>query len=539
MRFGLSAMWKRNSLMKSKRALLGLMLICILISANQPALAENAGASPERGEILVVYPEEAVRRGKEDNLSAIAQVMFSLRYQVDWVEAGKAGDEIRNYNKVIWTATVQSDRLDPSILDGYEGYLMVLGRAEGMERFGLAPVPELRGSKIGAAEYNFPDNKTFYASVNVVDVGTAENAVYTNGRVDVLGQSVPFISGSERFRYIPLIDYNTDFAKAVLMQEFEQWFWTWDTGMHTWAEHLVLDEVYPFTDPERLQKIVEYMVDLKMNFVISVMPIYEHDDYPAMQRFCEILRFAQANGGGIILHAPIIQTSLEMDELAEQINEAAENYIKNGVWLLGMELPSEWLFKPEILDVMRITRTIFFDELDAFGNHPVSDYDFRSYLALGSRQIVPAYKLDETGTSHIARCSTAVYVHPDVTENEELFAIIDAVKDAPIPMQSLWDMDQAIYYAESKYLLWDRNTLTVNGEQKFNSFIPAEFEKDFDYKRNIYYRFVTNLTQQNHFLMGMSGAVLVLFIFLVFQSRKQMRNRFLKNIPKEQEGKES
>ena len=525
--------------MMFKRALLGLLLIGILISANQPALAENGDASPERGDILVVYPEEAVRRGKADNLSAIAQVMFSLRYQVDWAEAEKAGDVIGYYDTVIWTATAASDRLDPSILDGYKGHLLVLGRADGMERFGLIPVPELSGSLIGAAGYTFSDNQAFSASVNVVDTGTVVNADYSNGNVDVLGRSVPLVSGSERFRYIPLTDYNTDFAKAVLMQEFEQWFWTWDVGMHTWAEHLVLDAVYPFTDPDRLQKIVEYMVDLKMTFVISVMPIYEHEDYPAMQRFCEILRFAQANGGGVILHAPILQTSLKTDELAEKIAEAAENYIKNGVWLLGLEIPSEWLFEPEITDILRLTKTIYFEELNSFGNHPVSDYDFRPYLSLGSRQIVPALKLDETGISHIARCSTAVYVHADITEDEELFSIIDAVKDAPIPMQSLWDMDQALYYAEAKYLLWDRSTLTVNGTQKFNSFTPAEIDEDFDYKRNIYYRFVTNLTNQNHFLMGMSGVVLVLFLFLVFQSRKQMHSRFLKKIPKEPEGKGS
>ena len=121
--------------------------------------------------------------------------------------------------------------------------------------------------------------------------------------------------------------------------------------------------------------------------------------------------------------------------------------------------------------------------------------------------------------------------------NEEIFSVFNAVKDAPIPMQSMWDMEQALYFDEFKYLTWDKNTLIVNGTQQFNVYEPAEIDEKFDYKRNIYYRFVTNLTQQNHFLIGMSGVVLVLFIFLVFQSRQQMRKRFLKKIQREAEGK--
>ena len=517
--------------MRFSRALSFLLFFGFFCTAALCCLADDAHLVGKRGDILVVYPDEAVKRGQADNLSAIAQVMFSLRYRVDWVEAGNAGKEIAHYDKVIWCATVPTERMDTDILRDYEGYLLVLGQSAGMERFGLQTIPGLEGDLIGAAEYLFPDNLPFRSSVEVLNVGMIPDADYKNGSVDILGNTVPLVSGTERVRYIPLTDFTTAFGKALLMQEFEQWFWLWDVGMHTWAEHLVLDAVYPFSDPYRLRDMVETMVKLKMNFVISVMPIYDHAEYPAMQRFCEVLRFAQANGGAVILHSPVIQGGVDAEALSRNLTIAAKNYLDNGIYIMGLEIPSEWVFNEDVIGLLGRSRTLFFSELNAFENHSVSEYNKDAYLELGNRQIVPALKLDETGVSHIARCSTAVYLDMGMTTDDVIYSVIDAVKDAPIPMQSLWDMEQAVYFDESRYLTWNHNTLIVNGEQKFNVYEPKEIDEKFDYKRNIYYRFVANLANQNRFLIGVSSVVLMLFIFLVFQSRKQMHKRFLKKAP--------
>jgi hypothetical protein len=88
-------------------------------------------------------------------------------------------------------------------------------------------------------------------------------------------------------------------------------------------------------------------------------------------------------------------------------------------------------------------------------------------------------------------------------------------------------MGEAVYGNDEQYLLWEGDTLTVNGEQRFNVYSPREFEENFDYRRNVYYRFVANLAQQNYFLIGISSAVLTVFILLGFRSRRQMHKRFL------------
>ena len=507
--------------------LLALLLAVPFSRAAAEETADGEEQPPRPGDVLVIYPEEADRRVGEDSLSAIAQALFSLRYTVDFVEAEDAADVIGQYERVIWCDTAISDRMNPEILTGYEGMLLVMGQARGLEAFGLTSLEACSGSSMGVAEYAFEDEEVFRHSVAVLNAGELTDASYRGGMLTAQNVRLPLASGRGNVHYLAQQDYTDAFSKELLIQEIAQWLWPYDTRMHTYTQHLVVDAVYPFYDPYRLRTLVDYMVERKMHFVISVMPIYEHSDYPAMSQFCEVLRYAQANGGAVIMHAPIVQNSLNADDLAKQLTEATVSYFDQDVYPLALEIPSEWLFHEELLPLLGRYRTLFLSELDAFSTHSVKEYGLKNYLSAGIQQIVPALKLDETGVSHLARCATAVYLDMSMTEDDDLFQVIDVVKDAPLPMRSLWGMDQAVYINDSYFLTWDQNTLLVNGKQRFNVYSPTPYDENFDYKRNEYYRFVANLRNQNQFLIGISVVVLMLFIILGIQSRGQMHKRFL------------
>lgn len=515
-------------------------LLLALVLTAAPALGRTEETMPEEeapARILVVYPEEMDRRTGPDNLSSLAQVLLSLRYTADYVEAAKAAEAIGRYENVIWFAASDSKRMDPAVLKGYTGRLLALGQGTGLEAFGIYPRTDMPQDAGAVAEYTFIDDYAFRSSVLLMNPSVVPDAVYSAGWLNASGQTAPLTSGRDGVYYIPLMDYTENFAKAVLMQEIAQWLWPYESRMHTYTEHLVLSELYPFSDLYRLRDLVQYMVDQKMNFVLSVMPIYDHADYPAMQQFCEVLRFAQANGGAVVLHAPIVQNGIDAETLSAKLTEAIKNYLNHDVYLLGMEIPSEWLFREDLRSIVGRNKTIFLSEMDAFASHAVSEYRLEQYINLGSQQIAPAIRLDELGVSHLARCSSAVYLNMGDTEDKDLYAAIDAVKNAPIPMQSLWDMEETVYADEGQYLIWDKNTLTVNGEQRFNVYTPRETDENFNYRRDVYYRFVANLTQQNYYLIGLSTVVLIVFLALGRRSRKQMHKRFLKKIVPE-EGKE-
>ena len=491
--------------------------------------AEDAAAEPP-GEVLVIYPEEADRRGEEDSLSALAGVLFSLGVRADYSEAAEAKSRLGAYDRVLWCATAPSERLDPAMLRGYEGSLMVLGEARGMEPFGLEADGGFAGEAMAVAEYAFDDGLPFSHSVQTRSAGRVRDAAYETGSLTGPGGCLPLACGGEKIRYIALTDYTDAFARAVLTQEAAQWLWPYESRMHIYTGHVVLDAVYPFCSPGRLKALTEYMTERKMNFCISVMPLYEHGDYPAMGQLCEVLRYAQANGGAVILHAPLIQGPVEADALQEKVTEAMRIYTDQGVYPLALEIPSEWLFREDLMPLLRCWRTLFLSDMDAFASHAVRDYGLTEYRKLGARQVLPSLRLDETGISRLARFSVAVYLDMTGTDDRPLQETIEAFRNSPVPMQSLWGMEQAVYGTGSFVLLWDKSTLTVNGEQRFNTYVPAESGEPFDYRRNEYYRFVTNLSNENHFLIGVSAVVLVVFLFLAYRSRRQMHKRFLDRI---------
>lgn len=495
--------------------------------------AREAAQTSARGEILVVYPDEADHRTGEDNLSALARTLLSLRHTADFVEAGVAAKVIGDYDYVVWCATEVSDRMDTSMLKNYSGSLLALGSAKGLERFSIHTARGQSGEQIGVARYAFVGEAEYSASQPLMNPGSARGS-YAQGSLTVRGVELPLASGRSGVRYLPLVDYTTPFAQAVLTQELAQWLWPYKSQPHIYTEYVVLDAVYPFADPYRLRDIVDYVVDKKMPFVISVMPIYDHAEYPAMKRFCEVLRYAQANGGAVILHAPVVQNGLDATELAAHLSTATRNYLDNGVWPLALEAPSAWLFEPTLRSLLGRYRTLFLSDLDAFASHSPGEYNLDGYINLGSQQVVPALKLDETGISRLSCCATAVYLNFSALPNETMIATIDAAKDAPIPMQGLWDIEQIAYF-DSGVVTWDGSTLKVDGVQRFNVYAPEEDAEEeteaFDYKRNVYYRFVADLANQNRFLIAVSAVVLALFLILGLRSRRQMHKRFLKKKP--------
>ena len=87
-------------------------------------------------------------------------------------------------------------------------------------------------------------------------------------------------------------------------------------------------------------------------------------------------------------------------------------------------------------------------------------------------------------------------------------------------------------------LYWNRSSLLINGEQKFLDYEPKEYDSQHDYQRNVYYRFVANIRNQNYFLIGISLVIVILFLVMGYYSRRQMHRRFLVPVKKSGKGKE-
>lgn len=522
----LSAMWKKSSPMRFDRHLLCLLLAAALLLPGRYAFAEGTAPSAD---VLVIYPAEAEGRG--ESLAGIAQVVFSLGLSADYRRSDRVGS-LSGWENVIWCGIIP-DRMPPRALSAYSGRLLLLGAADGLEDFGVKS-SATEQAVIGVASYTFEDGKRFQSSVPINAPGFSDRAGSTAGSLEFQGGQVPLATSLGSVRYVALTDYSTEFAKAVLAEEMSRWLWPYESAMHTYAQYLVLDEVYPFTDPERLWGVVKRLTELRMDYIISVMPIYEHADYPAMRQFCEILRYAQANGGTVILHAPITQNTLLPDQLAQRLTDATRSYLDNDVYPIALEIPSEWLFRPELIDLLGRYRTLFFSDMDAFSHYSPARFGSTEYFRKGFRQIVPTLRLEDSDSPHQARFSSSSILRLDELTDEELYAAIDTIKNAPFPVQSLWEMDQAVYLNGGGTILWDGHTLRVDGKESSRSFEPGEPVENYNYKRDIYYRFVADLSNQNYLLIGLSAETVLIFMLLVLRARRQMHRRFLHPKPAEE-----
>ena len=86
-------------------------------------------------------------------------------------------------------------------------------------------------------------------------------------------------------------------------------------------EFLVVEKVYAFTSPVETKAQIDALLEKDYQVVLGIMPVYEHTDYPAMQEFAEVIRYAQAKGCRILLHFPIVQKSSATTEEIESLLE--------------------------------------------------------------------------------------------------------------------------------------------------------------------------------------------------------------------------
>ena len=74
----------------------------------------------------------------------------------------------------------------------------------------------------------------------------------------------------------------------------------------------------------------EYLPFIRL-YVEQMETLQFLDDAATGRAVKDILRYAQANGGSVILHAPVTQNTLRAEELEDRLTVAICNYFRHGV----------------------------------------------------------------------------------------------------------------------------------------------------------------------------------------------------------------
>ncbi len=513
--------------MMSKK-FVGICLVIILVISGMPfsALASEEGSSD--AEILIVYNNNPTKEEIAD-IQTIIKTLTYLQHSVMFFTVEESTPILQNYKNIICYGLRGELESFLDALIKADKNVFWLG-SEGVEDY----VKEMNypftshknPSTVATVEYIFSEGNKFNSLLDLQDIVVFDGYfTYQNGTITVEGEQAGMYSRYQDFIYLPFSDMSNPLIQESFTKEIAQWLWPYNGEPHPYAQYIVLDEVYPFTSPTKLLEVVDYMISYKLPFVISVMPIYENGEYPSMQRFCEVLRYAQANDGAIIMHTPIMQQDREnIEQIHDYVTTATEAYTNLGVYPIGIEVPENYMFDKIGREILQRYSTVFFYD---DGEQPKIDLDehFNEIFRDGHKIIGLAVAQDEMGNSMTKVRSTAFYI--------DAFEDVDTIKEkisscikSNVPLKSLWETDNSVY-ADNFYLYTKQGEVFINNEKVVLEYIPAEYKEDFNYQSTVFQWIAADLKGLNKKLIVFVAVASIIFVVFIIMARRVNKKKFL------------
>lgn len=531
-----------------KKVVVALCCLLFFLQTSIETVAKETDKLPQ-GDILIIYSDAASNKEIE-NVRSMVEYLTYQSFQVTYASASDSLrylDEfssiicykIEKYPKEIIQALAErekegNDRLkkrekvknssgekDIRLLFIGNEFLQAYLNETGREQTYIESAKET-----GKLKYYFSDSDEKEALVKEDNfLFLSEKLDYQAGEINVEGLKGYFCARIGALTHIPVTDLTNDLILASFVKEVALWKWPYRGEPYTYAQYIVLDKVYPFQNEEKLLQVIDYLIGRKQPFVISVMPIYDHGNYPSMQRFCEILRYAQANGGTIILHSPINQMpDFDTEIINDSITTAVQIYMAQGVYPMGIEVPRNWMFYQDTIEIMSRFRTVLVSEEEDTLIKPDKDSNTNLVYQDGHQWIAPNVSLDNNGVSYLKTNSFAVKL--DISKDLEVIENkIDACITSFVPLKNLWDMEHS-FWTEEDIMSYKNQIIRVNGKRVEKDFIPTEYEKEFKYNRNTLQRYSKDLTKVNRRLIIVVLIISFLFITFILAARHRNKQTF-------------
>lgn len=504
--------------------LLVFLMVCFLpVYAD----AEERGNLPS-GEILIVYSDHA-DQSTIQNVYRIVEMLTYEGVQVAFAPALRCTGRLSNYDRIIFY------ELD----DCSEEFLEEAGRLETEIMFvGSHFLKEYLDEKMQSNSYTICKEETgtlIYGSemhsssqalVSFKELIFLEGEkAYEAGTLSSGTRQGYFCAERDQITHISIGDLDNPLILSAFTNELFRWRQGNSLG-EEYARYLVFDEIYPFQNQDKLLAVIKELSQQHTFFILSVMPVYTHEDYPAMQHFCEVLRYAQDNGGMIFIHAPLNHMEdFDVDLMNESLSRAVRAYTDQGVYPMGLQVPANWMANSRSAEVMSRFHTILVspdedERIEANWDEAAGNLVYRD----GHQWIAPAALTDQEIISDITAYSSAVYL--DINEDmDEIMEKVEACKKSFVPVKNLWEASHS-FYTNTDTLSYQNGNVILNGSRKDTAFVPTEYEENFSYNRNQLQRFSKDLTNENHKLTAAVALVAVLFVIFIIVARQNNRSRF-------------
>lgn len=291
--------------------------------------------------------------------------------------------------------------------------------------------------------------------------------------------------------------------------------------------YFYLDNVTPFNDLNNLIGEVDYLKDRGIKFFIEAAPVFVNENLKAMGRFSEALRYAQANGGRVILKFPIINskgvngTDTGGKIIGDKLKEAFKNYTNYWIYPVGISADEELLYREDLKNILESTDALFLnynEDIDI----DIDNYEIKAYTNFIQKVDLDNYINNEkiSGKSAIkieSNCNLDEFKNSvNKVLSKEINLIPSNKMSTYIKFESEIKNDNGRVFFNNQEVTQDR---FINAEEYENA-VNKTINKENPIKED--------LTLTNRRLEIFSGAALIIFIGILIISRNIERKRFFK-----------
>ncbi len=108
---------------------------------------------------------------------------------------------------------------------------------------------------------------------------------------------------------------------------------------------IAIDNVYPFSDLNRLMDMAEVFNMAGIEYIVSVAPVYENYQMHAYENYIEVLRYISQTGGHLFVRYPIENKSGTYNlDPRKPFTRAVAEFHRRGLEVVGIEIPQDKMF---------------------------------------------------------------------------------------------------------------------------------------------------------------------------------------------------
>lgn len=155
---------------------------------------------------------------------------------------------------------------------------------------------------------------------------------------------------------------------------------------------LAIDKVYPFSDFNKLMDLAEMLQARGINFIVTVMPVYDNYELEAFDTYIRVLKYVQKMGGTIFISYPV-----ENEDGTYNLNpktgfaKAVTEFRRRGLDIRGTTLPMDKLInKNYVFEGLNLPFILVTE-----GANKIKPQDFQQISELSDYVIIHGVNIDD------------------------------------------------------------------------------------------------------------------------------------------------